>query len=138
MREHCIYIYITYNIYIYYINIYMYIYIYIYNESWFWLNNKTEKIWHLFVCPFISLLLLFDAILFICHRHVHPDGFLYFFPFFNIITWFNISGTEMGSTSIYSCSHTENHFYIAFIILLLNQLKYVRGTKYFATDCLAV
>ena len=25
----------------------------IYNESW--LNNKTEKVWHLFVCAFISL-----------------------------------------------------------------------------------
>ena len=28
----------------------------IYNKSW--LNNKTEKIWHLFVCALISLLLL--------------------------------------------------------------------------------
>ena len=28
-----------------------------------------------------------------------------FFPFFNIITWFNIIDIEMGNTSIYSCSH---------------------------------
>ena len=42
----------------------------IYNESW--LNNKTEKVWHLFVCSFILLLLLimFYTIVFVCRRHV--------------------------------------------------------------------
>ena len=44
----------------------------------------------------------------------------------------------MENTSTHSCSHTENRFYIAFVILLLNQLEYVRGTKYFATDYLPV
>ena len=46
----------------------------IYNESW--LNNKIEKLWHLFVCAFISLmLLLFSKIVFICCHHVGPNGF---------------------------------------------------------------
>lgn len=49
-----------------------------------------------------------------------------FLPFFNIMTRFNISDTKMGITSINSCSHTENCFCIAFAILLLNLLEYVR------------
>ena len=49
-----------------------------------------------------------------------------FLPFSKIMTRFNISGTKMGSTSINSCSHTENYFCIAFAILLLNLLEYVR------------
>ena len=44
----------------------------------------------------------------------------------------------MRSTSVYSCSHTDNHFYIAFVILLLNYLEYVIVTKYFATDYLVL
>ena len=48
----------------------------IYYESW--LNNKTEKVWHLLVCYFISLLLsiIFFTIVFVCRSHVDPDGFL--------------------------------------------------------------
>ena len=42
-----------------------------------------------------------------------------FSPFF-IITWLSISHTKMENTPIYSCSHIENRFYIAFVILLLN------------------
>ena len=43
-----------------------------------WLNNKTEKVWHLFVWAFISLLLLmFFTIVFIWCRHFDPNGFLY-------------------------------------------------------------
>ena len=49
-----------------------------------------------------------------------------FLPFSKIMTRFNISDTKMGSTSINSCSHTENYFCIAFAILLLNLLEYVR------------
>ena len=40
-----------------------------------------------------------------------------FLPFSKIMTRFNISYTKMGSTSINSCSHTENYFCIAFAIL---------------------
>ena len=48
----------------------------IYNESW--LNNKTEKLWHLFVCAFISLLLLlFSKIVFVCRHHVDSNRFSY-------------------------------------------------------------
>ena len=38
----------------------------LYKESW--INKKTEKVWHLFVCPFILLLLLimFIIIFFVC------------------------------------------------------------------------
>ena len=47
-----------------------------YNESW--LNNKTKKVWHLFVCPFILLLLLiFYTIVFVCCCHIDPKGFPY-------------------------------------------------------------
>ena len=34
--------------------------------------------------------------------------------------------------------YTENLFYIAFVVLLQNWLEYVKGTKYFAIDYLAV
>ena len=48
----------------------------IYNESW--LNKNTEKVWHLFVCPFILLpLLMFYRIDFVCCCHVDPNGFPY-------------------------------------------------------------
>ena len=49
----------------------------IYSEIW--LNNKTEKVWHLLVCPFMLLLLviMFYTIAFVCRRHVDPNGFPY-------------------------------------------------------------
>ena len=48
----------------------------IYNESG--LNNKTEKVWHLFIYPFILLLLLmFYVIVFICCSYVDPNEFPY-------------------------------------------------------------
>ena len=44
-----------------------------YNESW--LINKAEKVWHLLVCVFMSLLLLmFFEIVFICCCHADPNG----------------------------------------------------------------
>ena len=45
-----------------------------YNEIWW--NNKTEKVWHLLVCVFMSLLLLimFFEIVSICRRHADPNG----------------------------------------------------------------
>ena len=46
--------------------------------------------------------------------------------------------TKVGNTSVYSCSHTENRVYMAFVILLLKQLKYVSTPKYFTTDYVAV
>ena len=47
----------------------------IYNESW--INSKTEKAWPLSVCPFILLLLLmFYTIVFVCHCHVDPNGYV--------------------------------------------------------------
>ena len=60
-----------------------------------------------------------------------------FFPFFNIITWFNIIDIEMGNTSIYSCSHiywklSLHYFCHSFAKLTLWGV----GTKYFATDYL--
>ena len=48
------------------------------------------------------------------------------------------SDNKVRNTSVYSFLHTENHFYISFVILLLKQLKYVKGTKYLAIDYLAV
>ena len=54
----------------------------IYSESW--LNNKTEKVWHLLVnrkgIPRVMLLLLvimFYTIAFVCRRHVDPNVFPY-------------------------------------------------------------
>ena len=48
----------------------------IYKENW--LNSKPEEIWYLFVCAFISLLLLlFLTIVFICFCHVDPNWFPY-------------------------------------------------------------
>ena len=49
----------------------------IYNESW--LNNKIEKVWHLFVCPLILLLLLImcNTTVFVCRRHIDPNEFPY-------------------------------------------------------------
>ena len=45
-----------------------------YNEIWW--NNKTEKVWHLLVCVFMSLLLLimFFVIVSICRRRADPNG----------------------------------------------------------------
>ena len=42
-------------------------------------NNKTEKVWHLLVCVFMSLLLsiMFFEIVSICRRHADPNGVLH-------------------------------------------------------------
>ena len=61
-----------------------------YNESW--LNNKTEKVWLLFVCPFILLLLLIMlyTIVFVCRHHVDPNWFPYLLRTLSIINYIQI------------------------------------------------